>query len=214
MARRPKCSERSVWVLYRAIDGCDLMDRREFIATLGHCAASVPVLSLLSVPAQVALAREVHARVGAVYRPQALNPHQFGVVRRLAELILPQTDTPGSTEVKVAEFVDLLLAQSLMQKDKAHLLAGLEQIDVQSRAEYGGRFDELKEDEQVALLRSLDAKESVQQKDDVGGDGSARQTFVKLKALVIYGYFTSEVVMTKVLKVPIIPGRYDGSVPV
>jgi len=80
-------------------------------------------------------------------------------VRRLAELILPQTDTPGSTEVKVAEFVDLLLAQSLMQKDKAHLLAGLEQIDVQSRAEYGGRFDELKEDEQVALLRSLDAKE-------------------------------------------------------
>jgi len=54
----------------------------------------------------------------------------------------------------------------------------------------------------------------VQQKDDVGGDGSAQQTFVKLKALVIYGYFTSEVVMTKVLKVPIIPGRYDGSVPV
>jgi len=116
--------------------------------------------------------------------------------------------------VKVAEFVDLLLAESLMQKDKAHLLAGLEQIDVQSRAEYGGRFDELKEDEQVALLRLLDAKESVQQKDDVGGDGSARQTFAKLKALVIYGYFTSEVVMTKVLKVPIIPGRYDGSVPV
>jgi len=192
------------------------MDRREFIATLGHCAASVPVLSLLSVPAQVALAREVHGRVGAVYRPQALNPHQYGVVRRLAELILPQTDTPGSTEVKVAEFVDLLLAQSLMQKDTAHLLAGLEQIDVQSRAEYGGRFDELKEDEQVALLRLLDAKEkeSVQQKDDVGGDGSARQTFAKLKALVIYGYFTSEVVMTKVLKVPIIPGRYDGSVPV
>ena len=214
MARRPKCSERSVWVLHRAIDGCDLMDRREFIATLGHCAASVPVLSLLSVPAQVALAREVHAGVGAVYRPQALNPHQFGVVRRLAELILPQTDTPGSTEVKVAEFVDLLLAQSLMQKDKAHLLAGLEQIDVQSRAEYGGRFDELKQDEQVALLRSLDARESVQQKDDVGGDGSARQTFAKLKALVIYGYFTSEVVMTKVLKAPIIPGRYDGSVPV
>ena len=190
------------------------MDRREFIATLGHCAASVPVLSLLSVPARVALAREVHGRVGTAYRPQALDPHQYAVVRRLAELILPQTDTPGSTEVKVAEFVDLLLAQSLMQKDKAHLLAGLEQIDVQSRAEYGGRFDELKEDEQVALLRSLDAKESVQQKDDVGGDGSAPQTFAKLKALVIYGYFTSEVVMTKVLKVPIIPGRYDGSVPV
>jgi hypothetical protein len=31
---------------------------------------------------------------------------------------------------------------------------------------------------------------------------------------VIYGYFTSAVVMKDILKVPIIPGRYDGSVPV
>jgi hypothetical protein len=190
------------------------MDRREFIAALGQCAAAVPALGLLSVPAQVALGREVHAQVGGAHQPRALNAHQYRTVSQLAELIFPETDTPGATAVKVPEFIDLLLAQSFMEKDKAHLLAGLDEIDAQSRSGYGADFVDLKEGDQVALLRVLDVQKGRLQDGDVGGDGSARQTFAKLKALVTYGYFTSEVVMKELLKLPIIPGRYDGCIPV
>jgi glucoside 3-dehydrogenase (cytochrome c) hitch-hiker subunit len=190
------------------------MDRREFIAALGRCSATVPALGLLSVPAQVALGREVHTRVGDVPGPRALDEHQFRLVSRLAELILPETDTPGATAVKVPEFIDLLLAESLMEKDKAHLLAGLEQIDAQSRATRGQDFLNLKEQDQTALMHTLDVQQGTRSDGDAGGDGTAQQTFARLKGLVIFGYFTSEVVMKGLLKLPVVPGRYDGNVPV
>jgi gluconate 2-dehydrogenase gamma chain len=190
------------------------MDRREFIAALGRCSAAVPTLGLLSLPAQVALGRDVHARLDEAHRPRALGEHQFRMVSRLAELILPETDTPGATAAKVPQFIDVLLAASLMEKDKAHLLEGLEQIDAQSRATYGTEFVNAKEEDQVALMRALDVPRREHESADIGGDGSAQQTFAHLKGLVIYGYFTSAVVMKDILRMPIIPGRYDGSVPV
>lgn len=190
------------------------MDRREFIAALGSCSAAVPALGLLSLPAQIALGRDVHARVGRPHRPRVLDSHQYQTVSRLAELILPETDTPGATAVKVPEFIDALLSESLMEKDKAHLLAGLEQIDVQSRATYGKDFVNAGEADQAELMRALDVQQETQKGDNAGGDGSAQQTFTRLKGLVIYGYFTSAVVMKDILKLPIIPGRYDGNVPV
>jgi gluconate 2-dehydrogenase gamma chain len=190
------------------------MDRREFIAALGRCSAAVPALGLLSLPAQVALGRDVHARLDEAHRPRALGEHQFRMVSRLAELILPETDTPGATAAKVPQFIDVLLAASLMEKDKAHLLEGLEQIDAQSRATYGTEFVNAKEEDQVALMRALDVPRREHESADISGDGSAQQTFAHLKGLVIYGYFTSAVVMKDILRMPIIPGRYDGSVPV
>src|ERR1700674_5587 len=101
------------------------MDRREFIAALGRCSAAVPALGLLSLRAQVALGRDVHARLDEAHRPRALGGHQLQMASRLAELILPATDTPGAPAAKVPQFIDMLLAASLMEKDRAHLLAGL-----------------------------------------------------------------------------------------
>jgi glucoside 3-dehydrogenase (cytochrome c) hitch-hiker subunit len=190
------------------------MDRREFIAALGRCSAAVPALGLLSLRAQLALGRDVHARVEEARRPRALDEHQYRMVSRLAELILPETDTPGATAANVPQFVDVLLAESLMEKDKAHFLEGLERIDVQSRATCGTDFLNAREEDQAALMRALDIPRREHESADIGGDGSAQQTFASLKGLVIYGYFTSAVVMKDILKVPIIPGRYDGSVPV
>jgi gluconate 2-dehydrogenase gamma chain len=190
------------------------MDRREFIAALGRCSAAVPALGLLSLRAQVALGRDVHARVEETHRPRALAEHQYRMVSRLAELILPETDTPGATAAKVPEFIDVLLAASLMERDRAHVLEGLERIDAQSRATYGTDFLNTKEEDQAALMRALDVPSREHESTDIGGDGSAQQTFARLKGLVIFGYFTSAVVMKEILKVQIIPGRYDGSVPV
>ncbi|MFI5311558.1 MAG: hypothetical protein ACHQQ3_10015, partial [Gemmatimonadales bacterium] len=39
------------------------------------------------------------------------------------------------------------------------------------------------------------------------------RAYWRLKSLVIHGYFTSERVMKDVLKVEIMPGRFDGAAP-
>jgi hypothetical protein len=47
-----------------------------------------------------------------------------------------------------------------------------------------------------------------------GAEGSAEDAFATLKDLTIYGYFTSEVVMKDVSHHEVIPGRFDGCIPV
>jgi len=43
---------------------------------------------------------------------------------------------------------------------------------------------------------------------------SAERAFWMLKHLAVFAYFTSETVAKDLIKAPIIPGRYDGCVPV
>jgi gluconate 2-dehydrogenase subunit 3-like protein len=47
-----------------------------------------------------------------------------------------------------------------------------------------------------------------------GAEGSAEDAFATLKDLTIYGYFTSEIVMKDVSRHQVIPGRFDGCIPV
>jgi hypothetical protein len=46
-----------------------------------------------------------------------------------------------------------------------------------------------------------------------GGDpGTAAWAWTRIKSLTVYGYFTSERVMTEVTKDPITPGRFAGCI--
>ena len=47
-----------------------------------------------------------------------------------------------------------------------------------------------------------------------GEAASAEDGFAVLKRLVVFAYFTSEPVAKELINAPIIPGRYDGCVPV
>ena len=58
----------------------------------------------------------------------------------------------------------------------------------------------------ACFLKTLDGKK--------GPKGSAEVSFGTLKWLTTYGYFTSERVQREVLKTVILPGRFDGCVPV
>lgn len=180
------------------------MNRREVLRLLGG-AAAIPVLSSLSPATRLALGRRLHARLWE--EPLGTLSHQQNaLVARIADLIIPETDTPGAVSVRVPAFIDRLLTEWYPPADRDRLLAGLSAIDARSQAAHGTRFVELSPGDQAALLQSLDGRE--------GPKGSAEDAFATLKDLTVYGYFTSEVVVKNVLKTPIIPGRHDGCVPV
>jgi hypothetical protein len=187
------------------------MHRREMLKVIG-AAAALPFVPKRA-DAAVRLAESVHRRLdeerlatGARRALRVLTPEQNELVTTIAELIIPETDTPGATSVHVNEFVDLLLAEWFDDADRARFLAGLDEIDRESRATYGKRFVELAGPERDLTLRALDGAREA-------SDGAGR-AFGELKRLTIYGYFTSEPVQKHVLKTVMWPGRYDGCVDV
>lgn len=187
------------------------MHRREMLKVIG-AAAAVPFVPARA-DAAVRLAESVHRRLdaeraatGARHALRVLSPEQNELVTTVAEMIIPETDTPGATSVHVNEFVDLLLAEWSSDEDRTRFLAGLDAIDHEARANYAKRFVELGEPDRVVTLRALDAMRDAR-------DGAGR-AFGELKRLTVYAYFTSEPVQKNVLKTVMWPGRYDGCVSV
>jgi len=192
------------------------MDRREFLEQLTGISALVPGLALL--PGLDAFARDVHARAQASAALRILTTQQDATVSCIAELLLPETDTPGATAVGVNRFIDLLLAESMPELQRDRFLAGLAAVDARSESLYGAPFVAARPQQQEALMHALDvrspetnptpAEAAALEKAPISAEGG----FALLKRLAVLGYFTSEPVAKRLLKAPIIPGRYDGCV--
>ena len=178
------------------------MRRREALQYLGAAVA----LQFIPRNAQAAikLGEQIHRRLGDVpFR--TLNPDQRKLVTQIAEMIIPETDTPGATSVKVPEFIDLILTEWATDEEKAAFLAGLADIDVQAAAMGSPRFVDLAEAKRGEFLTGLDAKRPA--------TAGAAHAFERLKALTVYGYFTSEPVQVDILKTQMFFNGYDGNVP-
>jgi hypothetical protein len=187
------------------------MDRREFLEAIAGISALGPTL---------VFAQELHARAQAAVSLHTLNALQDATVTCIADLLLPQTDSVGASSVGVNRFIDLLLTESLPQAHRERFLAGLAAIDARSQALNGAPFATARRPQQESLLRLLDVRararnpalaESAAQ---AGEAASAEDGFAVLKRLVVFAYFTSEPVAKELINAPIIPGRYDGCVPV
>jgi len=179
------------------------MLRRDLLHVLG--AATLPMLAPLPPEVRLSLGRHLHDRVGLTTTLRALNARQGALVAELGELILPASDTPGATDVRVAQFIDLILAEWQTPAERTALLAGLDAIDRRCRERHGAGFLEVSLPDRLALASELDGAR--------GLPGSAEAAFARVKQLTIYGYFTSERVMREVVDAPIIPGRFEGCVP-
>jgi Gluconate 2-dehydrogenase subunit 3 len=188
------------------------MQRRQVMQILGS-ALAIPLLPR-SADAALDLADKFHRRLATTEVPfRTLNPDQRKLVTMIAEMIIPETDTPGATSVKVPEFIDLLLSEWSTDDEKSALLKGLADIDAKASAMSGTstqqaratRFIELAPAQRVQLLTTLDAARG-----DKEGAGLA---FGQLKTLTVYGYFTSQAVQQKVLKTRMFFDSYQGNVP-
>jgi hypothetical protein len=178
------------------------MRRREVVRFLG-AALALPFLPS-GAEAAIQLGKSLHERLGDVpFR--TLNGDQRTLVTNIAEMIIPETDTPGATSVKVPEFIDLILTEWASDDERATFLAGLSDIDVRASAMGSSRFVALSAAKKVELLTALDTATPEKT--------GAAFAFRRLKALTVYGYFTSKPVEQDILKVQMFFNGYQGSVP-
>jgi hypothetical protein len=157
-----------------------------------------------SVAAFAALMLEQAAQAGTRrHGQQAVDPRR-AFADRLADLVVPATDTPGASQAKVADFVLLALDARLGSAEPAQLQRVQAALD--GAAEAGGHFLALPRARQHELLAALDARSYA----GAHADGSAEAAWPHLKALMLAGYYTSEIGASKELVYDPVPGTREN----
>jgi hypothetical protein len=191
------------------------MQRREIIKLLLGTAA-VPLL-----PREVfALLRQVHSDLPTAPALKTLNPHQDATVTTIADLIIPQTDTPGAKAVRVNEFIDLILTEWYDDEGRTNFLAGLTNVDTQSRDLFGKDFVDSSPVQQKQLLTALDEElTEFRQAEALAARrrrlhfAASKSFFYAMKQLTLVGYFTSEEGAKQALHYEVIPSQHIQCAP-
>ncbi len=191
------------------------MDRREALKRAGVLFGGV-----LYAPAVTGILSGCRTG-GPAYTPRTLTPEQDDLVAHIAEMIIPETDTPGAKAARVNEFIDLILTEWAPDDDRSRFLAGLADLDARSREAYGTPFMASTADQQQEFLTRLDAEAfaAIENGVDTGityenGWSDDLPFFGLMKQLTILGYYTSEIGATQELQWLAIPGYFDGCAPI
>jgi len=188
------------------------MDRRELlqwrVVTGGM--ATVSTFSARDLESLGAVAHERLAADNA--RSPRLTARELLIVAAVAECIIPRTDTPGATDARVAEFVDVMMADWYPSEAADRFRTGVAALDATSRSRFAASYPEASHAQQAELAQSLDDEVTAlrRARDPRAGE----HWFAMLKYLTVWGYCTSEVAMRELFHNIERPMRYDGAAPV
>lgn len=140
------------------------------------------------------------AATGQAQNTRFYNADELALVSRLADLIIPRTDTPGALDVNVPGFLDSLMADWASAETQEAHHRFLSQIEMSLTS----KFIDLPTDEAVAALEKYDAAA-------YSGQGLHRG-YRSLKGLITQAYFASEDGALKERKWVATPGRWDPCV--
>ncbi|MFK7865541.1 MAG: gluconate 2-dehydrogenase subunit 3 family protein [Pseudohongiellaceae bacterium] len=128
------------------------------------------------------------------------SPEELSLVSRLADLIIPRTETPGALDVNVPGFLDSLMADWASAETQASHQKNLNQI----ATDLGPGFETLSDPSATSALEEYDAQA-------YAGTGRHRG-YRSLKGLITQAYFASEDGALKERKWVATPGRWDPCV--
>lgn len=188
------------------------MHRRQALRLLAS-AATLPLLSREA----FSLFQAAHDQLAEQSALKTLNPHQNETVTTIAEIIIPQTNTPGAKAARVNEFVDLIVTEWYDEEERSTFLTGLADVDARTRDLYGKDFVQCGEKQQVELLQALDDEVAAARSEaDVRRRRSRppeKNFFFMMKQLTLVGYYTSQIGFEQELHGEIIPSRHANCVP-
>ena len=187
------------------------MQRRQALRLL----ASATALPLLSRQA-FSMFQAVHEELPEQAVLKTLNPHQNATVTTIAELIIPQTNTPGAKAARVNEFIDLILTEWYDEEEKDAFMSGLSGVDTRARELFGKDFVDCGEKSQTEILQALDDEVTESRSPERRrrrGVPPENSFFFMIKQLTLIGYYTSQVGFEQELHGEIIPARHAACVP-
>jgi len=185
------------------------VSRREVLAAL---LAGGAIAATWSVPAAAAALKKAGAP--ATLRP-ALSGDEMAVLSAAAQVIVPATDTPGAKEAGVPEFIGALYSGWMTDDEAAAFRKGLAGLDDSAKQLHQRGFAACTPEQGAELLQALRAASPY------GGrtfsltdrilDPKA-PFYLRLRDLVVLGYFTSEAGSNQELRYMPVPGKFESNV--
>jgi gluconate 2-dehydrogenase gamma chain len=129
------------------------LSRRELLKRAGIAGAAVVVA-----PAVLDAAPQAPAAAAIVREPlEALTVAEADILEAVCARLIPTDENgPGAREARAAHYIDRALAGFLAPSRPAYT-AGLAAIDLAARNAHGQPFAKLSDDDQDAILKSMDA---------------------------------------------------------
>ena len=162
------------------------MNRREALSRIGLLAGGTLSASTLS-----GLLAGCSTPAAEAYIPKLLSEAHFQLVGKLAESIIPETDTSGALSAGVHRFIDTMLAEYYPSEEA--VLFGGDLLDFESKYNASG----LNKQELNRVVGEIDSKAF---RSSPSQNEPEMRFYRKLKGLVVSGYYTSEVGMTQELR--------------
>jgi len=139
------------------------------------------------------------------YQPLFFSPPQYRMVEHLAEMMIPEDESPGAKQAGVAEFIDFMVAnrvpvstsRDIRSTDDAiaagneaqnKFLAGLDWMNARSQSEFGRDFMDGTPEQQNSLLEELAYKAKFKPTTDSG-----RAFFQMMRDYTVVGYYTTKI---------------------
>ena len=139
------------------------------------------------------------------YTPLFFSTEQYRMVEHLADMIIPQDDTPGARQAGVAEFIDFMLAnrvpvstaRDIRSTDDAiaagkesqnRFIAGLDWMNARCESEFHRRFMDCTVEQQTDLLDELAYKAKFKPTTEAG-----RGFFRMMREYTAVGYYTTKI---------------------
>jgi gluconate 2-dehydrogenase gamma chain len=139
------------------------------------------------------------------YKPLFFSPQQYRMVEHLAEMIIPEDDTPGAKRAGVAEFIDFMVANRVPVSTSRDIrstedaieagteaqnkfVAGLGWMNARSHSEFERDFMDCTPEQQNALLEELAYKAKFKPRTESG-----RAFFQLMRDYTVVGYYTTKI---------------------
>lgn len=178
--------------------------RRLFLKRLS-AAIGVTAASALLGGSGMASALAYDVRVASEKKPGKLfSQPQMLQLKFIADAILPRTNTPSASELDCHGFIDNQLFVCHSKKEQKLVLSILNTIDIKTQEKYQLSYVTANAKQQQDILNAIEQEN--------GFTDANKAEFKLLKSLIVFGYFTSQIGASKVLRYQAVPGAYKGSV--
>jgi hypothetical protein len=154
---------------------------------------------------------------GAAATPQSagFTKPELKILTKAADVIVPVTDTPGAVAAGVPQFIDALARHWMLPEELAQFRSGLADLDKRAQQRYKRGFAACTPAQGAVILQALRAASPYEGRTfELAAriEDPKAPFYLRLRDLVVYGYFTSETGSTKELRYVAVPGRFDGDV--
>jgi hypothetical protein len=127
------------------------------------------------------------------------------MLAELAETIIPKTDTPGAKDLSAHLFVLKMVDDCFPKEKQEKFVLGMKEFETFAEKKSGNPFAAGNAEQKQALVAGLDGHKS--------REDNLSFFYQTVKQLTVQAYSSSQFYLTNIRHYKMIPGKYQGCVP-